>query len=107
MHQMVENTVGCLDSTTPRLWDRILGLTEQDLHERRSRKLFVEVRGESASCRKEIGELSTAERQGLHPVLRDRVVERLLDRHLAKQGYVDLAAKRRAYTKRSKTCRPS
>ncbi len=66
------------------LWDRVLELIDQDLAERRSRKLFVEVRGEEpGSCRKEIGELSTSERRSLHPTLREHVVERLLDRYLA------------------------
>lgn len=39
-------------------------------------------------------------RRGLYPVLRERVMERLLDRYLAGQGYVDLVKKRRAYTKK-------
>jgi EmrB/QacA subfamily drug resistance transporter len=45
-------------------------------------------------------------RRGLHPVLRERVVERLLDRYLAGQGYVDLVKKRRAYTKKIEDLAP-
>jgi len=88
------------------LWDRVLGLVKQDLVERRSRKLYVEVQGESGSYRKEIGELCTTERRSLCPTLRERVVERLLDRHLAEQGRVDLVEKRRAYTKRIQDLTP-
>ena len=94
------------DGRGPSLWDRILGLIEQDLAERRSRKLFVEVRGEPGSYRKEIEELSTAERRSLHPDLREHVVEQLLDRYLAKQGRVDLVEKRRAYTKKIEDLTP-
>jgi hypothetical protein len=94
MYQPIENAAYDPDGATHDLWDRILGLIEQDLEERRSRKLFVEVRDESgSSCEKEIGELSAEERRSLHPVLREHVVERLLDRHLAEQGRVDLLAK--------------
>lgn len=82
------------------LWDRVFGLIEQDLAERRGGRLFVEVRSESGSCRKEIGELTAEERRSLHPDLREHVVERLLDRYLAEQDRVDLADKRRAYTKK-------
>ncbi len=73
MHQPVENATYSL--ATHDLWDRILGLIEQDLEKRRSRKLFVEVRGESGSCEKEIGELSAAERRSLDPVLGEQVAE--------------------------------
>ena len=98
MYQPIENAAYGPDGATHDLWDRILGLIEQDLEERRSRKLFVEVRDESgSSCEKEIGELSAQERRSLHPVLREHVVERLLDRHLAEQGRVDLLARRRPY----------
>ncbi len=106
MHQPVGNIASCLDHPTREragdssLWERILDLIERDLAERRGRKTFVEVRGETGSCRKEIGELSAAERRGLHPALGERVAERLLDRYLAQQGCVDLADKRRAYTKK-------
>lgn len=56
MHQPVKNTAYGPDGATPKLWDRILGLIEQDLEERRSRKLFVKVQDESgSSCEKEIG----------------------------------------------------
>lgn len=97
MYQPLDNAAHSL--STHDLWDRILGLIEQDLEERRSRKLFVEMRGESGSCVKEIGELSTEERRSLHPVLREHVVERLLNRHLAEQGRVDLLERRRPYTR--------
>jgi hypothetical protein len=102
----VENTAYCLDDPAPEhmgeysLWGRLLSLVEQDLDERRSRKLFVEVREESGPCRKEIGELSVEERRGLDPALRESVAERLLDRYLAGQGRVDLVEKRRTYTKK-------
>jgi len=85
------------------LWERVLALVEQDLSERRSRRVVVEVPGgekESGSYEKEIGELSVCERQSLPPVLRERVVEQVLDRYLAEQGYVDLVDKRRTYTKK-------
>jgi hypothetical protein len=69
--------------------------------------LFVEVRdGGGVVCRKEIGELSAAERRGLDPSLKEIVVERLLDRHLAEQGRVDLVEKRRAYTKKVRDLTP-
>ena len=107
LHQPVENdTAYRLDGPAPEqtgehsLWGRILSLIEQDLDERRSRKLFVEVRGEFGPCRKEIGELSAAERRGLDPALKEGVAERLLDRYLAQQGRVDLVEKRRTYTKK-------
>lgn len=81
------------------LWDRILGLLEQDLDRRRNARLFVEeVPGESGSYHeKEIGELSASERQDLHPALKEYVAERLLHRYLAEQGYVDLVERRRPY----------
>jgi hypothetical protein len=104
MHQPGENAAYGL--ATPDLWDRILGLIEQDLEERRSRKLFVGVRDESGSCEKEIGELSAEERQSLRPVLREHVVERLLDRHLAEQGRVDLVERRRPYTREIRDLTP-
>ncbi len=113
MQQSVEDTAYRLERTTqeertgdPSLWERILGLVEQDLEERRTRKLFVEVREESGSYRKEIGELSATERRSLHPALRERVAERLLDRYLAGQGHVDLADKRRPYTKKIEDLAP-
>jgi hypothetical protein len=56
MHQPVKNTTYGPASTPHDLWDRVLGLIEQDLKERRSRKLFVEVRDETGPPRqKEIG----------------------------------------------------
>jgi len=104
MHQPVENAAYGL--ATHDLWDRILGLIEQNLEGRRSRKLLVEVQGESGSCTKEIGELSAEERRGLDPVLREHVVERLLDRHLAEQGRVDLLERRRPYTREIRDLTP-
>lgn len=106
LHQPVENTAYRLDGPAPEqpgehsLWGRILSLVEQNLDERRSRKLFVEVQGESGPCRKEIGELTAAERRGLDPALKESVAERLLDRYLAQQSRVDLVEKRRTYTKK-------
>ena len=106
VHQPVENTAYFPDGPVPEqpgepsLWERIVSLVEQDLDERRSRKLFVEVRGESGPCRKEIGELSAAERRGLDPALKEGVAERLLDRYLARQSRVDLVDGRRTYTKK-------
>lgn len=97
MHRSLEDTA--YDLATQDLWGRILRLIEQDLEERRARKLFVEVRGESGSSKKEIGELSAEERQSLHPVSREHVMELLLDRHLAEQGRVDMLERRRPYTK--------
>ncbi len=108
MNQSIENTAYSPDHAPRRsLWDRILGLIEEDLNERRSSELFVEVPGEeSGSCRKEIGELSTVERRSLHPALREYVAERLLDRYLAKQGCVDLVQRRRTYTKKIQDLTP-
>lgn len=82
------------------LWSYILDRIGDGLRERRERKHFVEVRGESGSCLKEIGDLSASERQALEPSLAQQVAEQLLDRYLAGQGLVDLATKRRAYTKK-------
>lgn len=107
MYQPIENAAYGPDGATHDLWDRILGLIEQDLEERRSRKLFVEVRDESgSSCEKEIGKLSAEERRNLYPVLREHVVERLLDRHLAEQGRVDLLSRRRPYTREIRDLTP-
>ena len=113
MYQPVENTAyrpdhpATLNQTrTPSLWERILALVGQDLAERRDRKLFVEVRDGSGSYQKEIGELCTSERQSLPPALREQVTEQLLDRYLAEQGRVDLAEKRRAYTKKIEDLTP-
>ncbi len=90
------------------LWDRILGLLEQDLARRRDARLFVEVPEESGSYHeKEIGELSASERQGLHPALKEHVAERLLHRYLAEQGYVDLVERRRPYRKNVRDLTPA
>jgi len=105
MRQSVEkhdkgNTKPEADGRNLSLWELILALIEQDLDQRRTRKLFVEVQGESGSYHKEIGELSTSERQSLRPALREHTVEQLLDRYLAEQDRVDLIEKRRVYTKK-------
>ena len=106
MYHPVENAARSLGYATREVWDQILGLIERDLDERRSRKLFVEVRGESGPSQKEIGEVSAEERKSLHPTLREYVVEQLIDRYLAEQGRVDLVEKRRAYTKKIQDLTP-
>ena len=114
VHRSTEDTAYCLDRSAlersgepSSLWERILALVEEVLAERRDRELFVEVRdGAGSLCRKEIGDLSAAERRGLDPALRETVAERLLDRHLAEQGRVDLVEKRRAYTKKVQDLTP-
>ena len=88
-----------MDEKRP-LWDRILGLLEEDLAQRRSAKVLVRVCGDSGVCSKEISELSTSERRSLDPALRDYVAEQLLDRYLAEQGCVDLVGERHPYTNR-------
>ncbi len=107
MYQPVATTYR-LEHTTregtgdPSLWERILGLLEQDLARCRDGKLVVDVQeGESgSSCEKEIGELSASERQSVPPALREHALEWLLERYLADQSRVDLLEKRRAYTKK-------
>jgi len=65
------------------------------------------VPGESdSSYRKEIGQLSVPELRSLDPVLREYIGERLLDRYLAEQGYVDLIKRGRAYTKKIQELAP-
>jgi hypothetical protein len=81
------------------LWDRIIGLLEQELDWRRSRKLFVTLKGECGSYQKEIGELSASERGILAPALGGYVADQLIERYLAEQGSVDLFERRHAYTK--------
>ena len=88
------------------LWNQILGLLEEDLAQRRSAKVFVKVRGGTGTHLKEVSELSISERRSLDPDLREYVVEQLLDRHLAEQGYVDLVKNRRHYTKRIQDITP-
>jgi hypothetical protein len=92
----------------PPLWERILGLLERDLARRRSTRLFVEVPGEEPGSyyEKEIGELRASERRNLNPALGEHVAERLLDRYLARQGYLDLLERRRAYTKKVEDLSP-
>jgi hypothetical protein len=70
------------------LWNRILGLLEEDLAQRRRARVFVRVRGESGIQLKEVGELSISERRSLDPDLREYAVEQLLDRYLAEQDLV-------------------
>lgn len=109
MYQPTEDITYCLDEPTREapLWERVLGLVEQDLAGRRNEEMFVKVRDEDGVvCRKEIGELSAAERRGLDPALKESLAERLLDRHLAEQGRVDLVEKRRAYTKKVQDLTP-
>lgn len=89
------------------LWNQVLGLLEEDLAERRGRKVVVEVPGESCTYQKEIGKLSIQELWSLDPGLREHVGEQLLDRYLAEQGYVDLIEKRRAYTKKIQDLTPA
>jgi hypothetical protein len=80
--------------TSP-LWELVLGLIEEVLSRRASTKLFVKVPDEeSGPYRKEIGDLSVEERRRLHPYLARRVAEMLLDRYLARQGYLDLLERR-------------
>jgi hypothetical protein len=99
MHQLIGNK-----DTEPKgrgfaLWDQIIRMLEEELDWRRSRKLFVTLKGESGSYQKEIGELSTLERRSLAPALRKHVADQLLERYLAEQGSVDLLERRHAYTK--------
>jgi hypothetical protein len=88
------------------LWDRFLELLEEDLAERRGKRVEVEVRGEFGIRRKEVAELSPAERRSLDPELREYVAEQLLDRYLAQQGRVDLLKGRCAYTKNFRELTP-
>jgi hypothetical protein len=89
------------------LWDRIIGLLEQELDWRRRRKLFVTLKGESSSYQKEIGELSASERRSLAPALREHVADQLVERYLAEQGSVDLLERRHAYTKHIRDLSPT
>jgi hypothetical protein len=50
------------------LWDRIIRMLEQELDWRRSRKLFVTLKGESGSYQKEIGELLSSDLERLQLV---------------------------------------
>ncbi len=105
MYQPLENAAqGSTENSS--LWERLLGMVERDLAERRSRKLFVEVVGEFGPCRKEIADICAEERQSLHPALREQVAEQLLDRYIAEQNRVDLADKRRAYTRKLEDLTP-
>lgn len=83
------------------LWERILGLIEEDLSRRASAELFVVVPDEeSGPYRKEIGDLSAKKRNRLDPALARRVAEMLLDRCLAQRSYLDLLERRSASRKK-------
>jgi hypothetical protein len=89
------------------LWGLVLGLIEEVLSRRASTKLFVEVPDkESGPYRKEIGDLSAGERNRLHPALARRVAEMLLDRYLARQGYLDLLERSSASRKKVRELLP-
>jgi hypothetical protein len=88
------------------LWDRIFELLEEHLGERRDKRIMVELRGEFGIRRKEIAELSPAERRSIDSELGEYVAEQLLDRYLAQQGRVDLLEARRAYTKNLRELTP-
>ncbi len=81
------------------LWERILGLLEEDLARRHERRIFVRVPDGDGSY-EEFGEPSSERLRGLDSGLHGWVAEQLLDRYLAEGGYVDLLGKRHAYTKR-------
>ena len=93
---------------SPLLWEWIIELLQRDLAELRTAKLFVEVPDEEygVSCEKELGKLSASERRSLPSPLKEDVAERLLERYLAEQGYVDLLEKRRPYTKKIEVLSP-
>jgi hypothetical protein len=99
MHRSIGNNDTHPEGRGLFLWDRIIRLLEQELNWRRSRKLFVTLKGDSGSYQKEIGELSASERRSLAPALREHVADQLLERYLAEQGSVDLIERRHAYTK--------
>lgn len=87
------------------LWDRVLGLLEEDLARRRERKVFVKMADGTGSY-EEIGDLSTEQLRRLDRGLHGWVAEQLLDRYLAEGGYVDLLGRRHAYTKRTEDLVP-
>ena len=99
MHRSIGNNDTHPEGRGLFLWDRIIRLLEQELNWRRSRKLFVTLKGDSGSYQKEIGELSASERRSLAPALREHVADQLLERYLAEQGSVDHIERRHAYTK--------
>jgi len=99
MHRSIGNNDTHPEGRGLFLWDWIIRLLEQELNWRRSRKLFVTLKGDSGSYQKEIGELSASERRSLAPALREHVADQLLERYLAEQGSVDLIERRHAYTK--------
>ena len=107
MHRSIGNNDTQPEGRGLFLWERIIGLLEQELNWRRSRKLFVTLKGESGSYQKEIGELSASERRSLAPALREHVADQLLERYLAAQGSVDLLERRHAYTKHIRDLTPT
>ena len=106
MHRSIGNNDTQPEGRDLFLWERIIGLLEQELDWRRSRKLFVTLKGDSGSYQKEIGELSASERRSLAPALREHVADQLLERYLAEQGSVDLLERRHAYTKHIRDLTP-
>jgi hypothetical protein len=107
MHRSIGNNDTQSEGRAFSLWDQIIRLLEQELDWRRSRKLFVTLKGESSSYQKEIGELSASERKSLAPALREHVADQLLERYLAEQGSVDLFDRRHAYTKHIRDLTPT
>ena len=107
MRQLIGNNYTESDGRGLSLWDQIIGLLNQELDCRRSRKLFVTLQGESGPYQKEIGELSLTERKSLAPALRGHVADQLLERYLAEQGSVDLLERRHAYTKHIRELTPT
>jgi hypothetical protein len=88
------------------LWELMLGLLEEEVAQRRDRKVFIEVHSASGTYPKEIAELSAEERRSLNQESRERVAEWLVDRYLAKQDCIDLLEGRRAYTKNIRDLTP-
>ena len=84
-----------------------LALLEEDLAQSRLSKEFVDVLGECGPYHKEIGELSQTEMRTLEPGLRIRVVNRLLERYVAEQGYNDLLVGRHPHTKDKRNIAPA
>ena len=107
MRQLIANNDAKPEGRALFLWDRIIRMLEQELDWRRSRKLFVTLKGESGSYQKEIGELLPSERRSLAPALREHIADQLLERYLAEQGSVDLLDRRHAYTKHIRDLTPT
>ena len=75
MRQLIVNNDAEPEGRGPFLWDRIIGLLEQELNWRRSRRLFVTLKDKSGSYQKEIGELSALERRSLAPGLSEYIAD--------------------------------